>query len=235
MIRALVLIWKGYCYTLGVLAFAFVLVQAWFGFHVLWWKYNNPGSTRFMSDRLVELREARPDATLNHSWVDYEQIATALKRAVIVAEDARFAEHEGFDWEAMQRARERNQKRGRPVAGGSTITQQLAKNLFLSGERSYLRKGQEALITLMLEAILDKRRILEIYLNVAEWGEGIFGAEAAANHYYRVAAARLTNEQAARLAAMLPRPRYYDKNRGSGFLAGHAARIQARMPAATLP
>ena len=121
------------------------------------------------------------------------------------------------------------------VAGGSTITQQLAKNLFLSGERSYLRKGQEFIITYMLEFLLDKQRIFELYLNVVEWGNGVFGAEAAAQHYYRTTAANLGAEQAARLAVMLPRPRYYDRNRGSGYLAARTSLILRRMNAATLP
>lgn len=235
VVRTVVRIWKVFCYTLGTAAVVFALVQSWFAAHILWWRYFNPSATSFMAARLEALRQVEPDAVLKHQWVAYDQIAVTLKRAVIVAEDARFAEHEGFDWEGIQRALERNQKRGKVIAGGSTITQQLAKNLFLSGERSYVRKAQEALITMMLETFLDKRRILELYLNLAEWGDGVFGAEAAANHYYRSVAARLTPEQAARLAAMLPRPRYYDKNRGSAFLAGHSARILARMPAATLP
>jgi monofunctional glycosyltransferase len=235
MLRAITLTWKAFCYSLGTFALVFLVVQLWFAAHIGWWKFANPTQTSFMATRLAELRERNPDAQLRAQWLDYDRIATSLKRAVIVAEDARFADHEGFDWEGIQRALERNQKRGQPVAGGSTITQQLAKNLFLSGERSYLRKGQEALITLMLEAMLDKRRILELYLNLAEWGDGVFGAEAAAQHYYKATAERLSNEQAARLAAMLPRPRFYDRNRGSPYLAGYAARIIARMPTATLP
>ena len=136
---------------------------------------------------------------------------------------------------ASARAIEKNQKRGKPVAGGSTISQQLAKNLFLSGDRSLVRKGQEALITLMLEQTMSKRRILELYLNVAEWGEGVFGAEAAARHHFGVSAAQLTPAQAARLAAMLPRPRFYDRNRGSQYLAAYAERILGRMPSAQVP
>jgi monofunctional biosynthetic peptidoglycan transglycosylase len=167
--------------------------------------------------------------------VSYERISPNLKRAVVAAEDARFIDHEGFDWEGIQRAIEKNQKRGKPVAGGSTISQQLAKNLFLSGDRSLVRKGQEALITLMLEQTMSKRRILELYLNVAEWGEGVFGAEAAARHHFGVSAAQLTPAQAARLAAMLPRPRFYDRNRGSQYLAGYAERILGRMPSAQVP
>ena len=119
-------------------------------------------------------------ASLLNRWTPYGAISLDLKRAIIVAEDAKFVDHEGFDWEGIQHAMDRNQKRGKIVAGGSTITQQLAKNLFLSGERSTLRKAQEAAITAMLEVLMDKRRIFEIYLNVAEWGENVFGAEAAA-------------------------------------------------------
>lgn len=135
----------------------------------------------------------------------------------------------------MRRTKEKNQKKGKAVAGGSTITQQLAKNLFLSGERSYLRKAQEAVITLMLEALLDKRRILELYLNVAEWGVGVFGAEAAARHYFGQGAAFLGVEQSARMAAMLPRPQFYDRNRESPYLEGYAERIRSRTGAAQIP
>src|SRR5690606_38120888 len=152
-----------------------------------------------------------------------------LKRAVIASEDARFTEHVGVDWSAIESAFEKNAERGRIAFGGSTITMQLAKNLFLSGERSYLRKAQEVLITWMLEAVMSKRRILEIYLNVVEWGQGVFGAEAAARHHFRVSASQLRPAQAARLAAMLPRPRYYDRNPGSGVLERRAALVQRWM------
>jgi monofunctional biosynthetic peptidoglycan transglycosylase len=188
-----------------------------------------------MAQRLAAMRAVDPDAELRHAWVPYDRISVHLKRAVVAAEDARFAEHEGFDWEGIQKAMEKNQRRGKTVSGGSTISQQLAKNLFLSGERSVLRKAQEAVITLMLEAVLDKRRILELYLNVAEWGEGVFGAEAAARHHFGVSAAQLGPAQSARLAAMLPRPRFYDRNPGSAYLAAYAQRILARMPAAQVP
>ena len=154
---------------------------------------------------------------------------------MIVAEDAKFADHEGFDLEGIQRAIGRNKKSGAAVAGGSTLTQQLAKNLFLSGERSYVRKAQEAVITVMLEQVLTKERIFEIYLNVAEWGEGVFGCEAGAQQYFKTTCANLGPEQAARMAAMLPRPRYYDRNRNTAYLGAYAGRILARMPQATLP
>jgi len=226
--RALVLV-------LGGLVLAVLLVQAWFLAHVLWWERYNPGPTKVMEAGLEALREKNPKAELKHRWVDYDRISAHLKRAVIAAEDAKFIDHEGFDWEGIQRALEKNQQRGKVVAGGSTISQQLAKNLLLSGERSYLRKGQEAIVTVMLESVMSKRRILEIYLNVAEWGEGVFGAEAAARHYFGVSATALTPEQAARLAAMLPRPRFYDRNRGSRYLATYTERILARMPSAQVP
>lgn len=228
-------LWKLFSYTLGAVVLAFVLVQSWFLLHILYWKYQAPGSTSFMEARLDQLREKDPRAALKYSWAGYSRVSGHLKRAIVAAEDMKFVDHEGFDWEGIQRAMEKNQKKGRAVAGGSTITQQLAKNLFLSGERSYIRKGQEALITLMLEAVLNKRRILELYLNVAEWGNGVFGAEAAARHYYGASAASLGPEQAARLAAMLPRPQFYDRNRGSAYLAGYAERILGRMGDAQVP
>ena len=130
---------------------------------------------------------------------------------------------------------EKNERKGKAVAGGSTITQQLAKNLFLSPERSLLRKGEEAVITLMIETIWSKRRILEVYLNVIEWGNGVFGAEAAARHYFGIGAGQLSAEQAARLAAMVPSPRFYDRNRGAPGLARKTDVILARMPAAQIP
>jgi len=225
----------GLAYAILAAVLLFLLAQAWFFARVFWLRTHDPGETSFMARRLDELREKDPRATLKHSWVPYDRVSPHLKRAVVAAEDARFAEHEGFDWDGIQKAIEKNQKKGRLVAGGSTISQQLAKNLFLSGERSLLRKGEEALITLMLEAAMDKRRILELYLNVAEWGEGVFGCEAAARHYFGVSAAHLNAAQSARLAAMLPRPRHYDRNRASPYLAAYSERILRRMSAAQLP
>jgi monofunctional biosynthetic peptidoglycan transglycosylase len=234
-VKILTRAWKGFAYAVGAIALAVILVQAWFLGWVLYWASHNPGSTAFMERRLDELRAKQPSATLRHQWAGYDKISPHLKRAVVAAEDAKFLDHEGFDWDGIQRALEKNQKRGKPVAGGSTISQQLAKNLFLSGERSVVRKGQEAVITLMLETLMSKRRILELYLNVAEWGEGVFGAEAAARHYFGTSAASLSAAQSARLAAMLPRPRFYDRNRGSQYLASYAERILARMPSAQVP
>ncbi len=220
-----------------LLAGAVLLVlayQLWVFGHLLWWTQFNPSQTRFMSLRLDEMRERKPDTQLRHQWVPYERISVHLKRAVIAAEDDGFVDHEGFDWEGIQKAMEKNRKKGRAVAGGSTISQQLAKNLFLSPSRSYVRKAQEAAITFMMEAVMDKRRILEIYLNVVEWGDGVFGAEAAAQRYYRIPAAKLGPEQAARLAVMLPNPRKYEKTFGPR-LAAHAARIAGRMHYSQVP
>jgi monofunctional biosynthetic peptidoglycan transglycosylase len=212
-----------------------LLMQAYFFVQIWWWVDHNPRSTSFMDQQLSVLREKNPNAQLKHKWVPYSRISNNLKRAIIAAEDAQFAEHEGIDWEAMQKAYEKNLKKGKVVAGGSTITQQLAKNLFLSGERSYLRKAQEVMITYMLEFLMDKERIFEIYLNVVEWGVGVFGAEAASQHYYGAAAANLNPAQAARLAVMLPKPRFYDKNRGSAYLAQRADMILRRMGGVELP
>ncbi|MGQ5524613.1 monofunctional biosynthetic peptidoglycan transglycosylase [Chitinimonas sp. PSY-7] len=213
----------------------FVLYQLWLFAHVVWWKYYNPSDTAFMDQQLTALRQDNAEAELKHKWVPYTQISPSLKRALVASEDAKFLEHEGFDWEGIQTAWEKNMKKGRIAAGGSTISQQLAKNLFLSGRRSYLRKLEEAAITLMLEAVMDKRRIFEIYLNVIEWGNGVFGAEAAARHYYQTSAANLGAAQAAKLAAMVPNPRYYDKNRNARGLNRKAAIIERRMRYADIP
>jgi len=221
--------------TLLALVALFVLVQAYFAAHVLWYRWQPPRETAFMAQRLDELREKNPSATVRYTWVPYTRISNHLKRAVVAAEDAKFLEHEGFDWEGIAKAREKNEKKGRVVAGGSTITQQLAKNLFLSPSKSYLRKGQEAIIASMMEALLPKQRILELYLNVIEWGNGVFGAEAAARRYYNAPAASLSAEAAARLASMIPSPRRFERNPGSEYLDGRVATILARMPSAEIP
>ena len=182
-----------------------------------------------MSARLADMRDDDPEAKLHHRWVPYERISRNLKRAVMASEDAKFLQHEGFDWEGMQTAWEKNLKKGRIVAGGSTISQQLAKNLMLSGERTLVRKGQEFVLTLALEVLLPKQRILEIYLNHVEWGEGVFGAEAAARHYFKKPAAQLSAWEAARLAVMLPRPRYFEKRPQSTYLAERTQTIVNRM------
>jgi monofunctional biosynthetic peptidoglycan transglycosylase len=222
-------------WALAAVALLVIAVQVWFAAHILWWRDHPVGETSFMAYRMDELRAKSPKAVLSYTWVPYERISNNLKKAMVAAEDAKFVDHEGFDWEGMQLALEKNQKRGRVVAGGSTITQQLAKNLFLSPSRSYWRKAQEAVITLMLEALMPKRRILELYLNVIEWGNGVFGAEAAAKRYFGVSAAQLSSEQAAKLAAMAPNPRFYETHLGAPGLAKKAAIILARMPNAELP
>jgi len=188
-----------------------------------------------MQHRLETLRGKDPKATLRRQWVPYRRISVQLKRAIVAAEDAKFLDHEGFDWEAIQKAYEKNLKKGKVVAGGSTISQQLAKNLFLSGERTWWRKAQEAAITVMIETIMSKRRILEIYLNVIEWGNGVFGAEAAARYHFGVTAAALGPEQAARLAAMVPSPRRYAPGHETVYLQRRAEIILARMNAAQVP
>jgi len=235
IVRTLTRLWQAFCYTLGLLFIGLLLYLGWFAAHIWYWAEHNPEYTSVMQARLDRLRETDPRAKLKQQWASYPRISAELKRAVIVAEDAKFSEHDGFDWEGIQKALEKNQRRGKVVAGGSTISQQLAKNLFLSGEKSLWRKGREAVITGMLEMLLDKQRILEIYLNVAEWGNGVFGAEAAARHYYNVSAASLNADQAARLAAMLPRPLYYERNRDSEYLQRYSQTIRARMPSAQLP
>jgi monofunctional biosynthetic peptidoglycan transglycosylase len=221
--------------ALALVAAAVVLLHLYFAAMIVWWRDHPPLETAFMAERMQEFRRANPQAALRYRFVRYDAIGNSLKRAMIAAEDSKFVDHEGFDWDGIELALEKNQKRGRIVAGGSTITQQLAKNLFLSGSRSWLRKGEEAIITLMLEALLDKRRIFELYLNVIEWGNGVFGAEAAAQRYFGVAAARLSPEQAARLAAMAPNPRFYERNPGAPGLARKTRIILARMGAAELP
>ena len=213
----------------------FLIWQLWLLGWVLFWGWVNPGTTRFMEIRLAELRLKKPEAELKKVWVPYERISPNLKRAIIASEDAKFVDHEGFEWEGIQKAMEKNQKKGRFVAGGSTISQQLAKNLFLTPNKSYLRKAEEAIITLMLENLWSKRRIFEVYLNVIEWGNGVFGAEAAARHYFNTSAAQLGAEQAARLAGMVPNPRYYDKNRAAPGLGRKTSIILARMPSAEVP
>lgn len=221
--------------AIGLLLAAVFCLQLWFLGHVWWWVDHNPSSTSFMREQLSQIKKGNPNAQLKHTWVNYANISDNLKRAVIASEDAGFTEHDGVDWDAIEKAYENNLKKGKVVRGGSTITMQLAKNLFLSGERSYVRKGQELVITYMIEHLMDKDRILEIYLNVAEWGVGVFGAQAAASHHFNTTATQLSNAQAARLAAMLPRPRYYDKNRGSVGLQRKTKMIMRGMGAVEAP
>ena len=213
----------------------FLLLQLYYFVQIWWWVDHNPTSTSFMRHQMAQLQEKNPNAVMKQTWVPYVKISNNLKRAIIASEDANFTEHEGVDWEALQRAYEKNNRKGKVVAGGSTITQQLAKNLFLSGERSYWRKGQEFIITYMLEFWMEKERIFEIYLNVVEWGNGVYGAEAAAQHYYGIPASALNMGQAAHLAVMLPSPEKYDKVKDTPYLERRTSLILHRMGAADLP
>ncbi|QQX86249.1 monofunctional biosynthetic peptidoglycan transglycosylase [Cupriavidus necator] len=230
--------WLGY--LLGCVAAGVVAMQLYFFVQIASWQYINPTTTTFMRAERWRLCGINVwNCGLDRQWMPYDRISRNLKRAVIASEDADFVNHPGYELDAMLDAWERNKKRGRIVRGGSTITQQLAKNLFLSSEQHYLRKGQELAITWMLEFWLDKQRIYEIYLNSVEWGEGVFGAQAAAQHYFRTGADKLSVGQSARLAAALPAPKCFDKkeycaNVRVNFRA-KAGIIARRMGAATLP
>lgn len=223
--------WRALLLALIVL----LLLQFWFVAHVWYWADHNPETTAFMRARLEYLREDDPKARLAQQWVPYRRISGHLKRAIIVAEDGKFLSHNGFDWDAIQKAHEKNLREGAIVSGASTISQQLAKNLFLSGDRTWWRKAQEAAITVMMETILTKRRIFEIYLNVIEWGDGVFGAEAASRHHFGTTAATLTPEQAARLAAMVPSPRRYGPGSETAYLQRRTEIILRRMNSAQVP
>ena len=228
-------VWRLFWRGVLLLVVLVLLLQLWFLGHVFWWKAFDPDSTAFMEAGLARMQEKNPDAELRYRWVDYNRVSMNLKRAVIAAEDSRFLTHEGFDWEGIELALEKNLKKGRIVAGGSTISQQLAKNLFLSGSRNPLRKVQEAIITVMIESIWSKRRILEVYLNVIEWGNGVYGAEAASRRYFKTSASNVGRDQAALMAAMIPNPRYYETHRSARRLVHMKALIAARMNQVTVP
>jgi monofunctional glycosyltransferase len=229
----------------ALLAICLFALQGFFVLRIAAMKFLDPQSTSFQRSEAWRLLSERGRIEWSQQWVTDARIADHLKRAVIASEDAGFVDHSGVEWEAIERAWTRNQQaearteqrnlQNERLIGGSTITQQLAKNLFLSGERTPLRKAQEFVLTLALEAFLDKRRILEIYLNNVEWGEGLFGAQAAARHYYRVDAAQLGPSAAARLAVMLPAPKRFEKRPGSPYVQGRSATIVARMGAVELP
>ena len=230
---------------------ALVSLQIYFVARIALMRWVDPQSTTFQRSEIWRLWHERGRIAWSQHWVDDRLIADDLKRAVVASEDAGFVEHSGVEWEAIERAWDRNQRaqavyerrasqdrrrKGPPkVVGGSTITQQLAKNLFLTGERTLPRKAQEFVITWTLETLLGKRRILEIYLNNVEWGEGVFGAQAAAQHYHRVDAAKLGPWAAARLAVMLPAPKRFERNPGSAYVSGRTATIAARMGDVELP
>ena len=227
--------WRLFWRILLALFILVLLYQAWLAAHIWWWVDHNPSSSAFMENRLEVLQDKNHKAKLQHQWVPYNRISNSLKQALIASEDAKFVDHDGFDWEGIQKAYEKDLKKGKIVSGGSTISQQLAKNLFLSSKRTPWRKGEEVIITVMLENLMEKERIFEIYMNVIEWGNGVFGAEAAAQHYYQVSAAQLSPEQAARLAAMVPNPRYYDKHREAKGLLLKTEIILSRMNDAEIP
>ena len=236
---------------LAFLLAAVLALQVFFIGRIALMAVVDPKSTTFERSEAWRIQHEKGALRWRQQWVSYDQISDHLKRAVIASEDDSFAWHEGVDWDSMEKAWQKNaaaEERAAKLAatsdhavkppkivGGSTITQQLAKNLLLSGERSLIRKGQELVLAFLLEKLLNKRRILELYLNHVEWGEGVFGAEAAAQHYYRKPAARLSAGEAARLAVMLPRPRYYEKLPNSPYLAERASVIVARLWRAELP
>ena len=235
---------------LALCACAFLALQLFFVLRIAMMVVVDPQSTAFERSEAWRILNDKGSLPWRQQWVPYAQISDHLKRAVIASEDDGYIEHDGVDWDALEKAWQKNTRaeelaerraaaNGRTpapkIVGGSTITQQLAKNLFLSGERTLLRKGQELVLTLLLEALLDKQRILEIYLNHVEWGEGVFGAQAAAERYFRKSAAKLGPAEAARLAVMLPRPKYFEKLPNSAYVAGRAGTILARMGDARLP
>ncbi|MBP8091570.1 MAG: transglycosylase domain-containing protein [Giesbergeria sp.] len=244
---------------LGLVLLALLALQLFFVLRIAAMAVLDPESTAFQRSDAWAQASSTGTVLWRQQWVPYADISDHLKRAVIAAEDDSFANHDGVDWNALEKAWERNAQAeeraarqqakasasaaaasARPVKppkvrGGSTITQQLAKNLLLSGERTLLRKGQEFVLTLLLEQLLTKQRILEIYLNNVEWGHGVFGAEAAAQHYFRKSAARLAPAEAARLAVMLPAPKRFEKLATSAYLAGRTRTIVGRMRSAELP
>ncbi len=212
-----------------------LLYLLWILLHIVYWNTHDPHASAFMQSRLENLRQHHSDATLRHQWIAYEHISLYLKQAIIASEDSQFMKHNGFDFQSIQSALQKNIKQGEWVAGGSTISQQLAKNLFLSDKKTIWRKFEETLITIMLENMMSKRRILEIYLNMIEWGHDVFGAEAAALHYFGVSASVLTARQAAFLASIVTNPRYYDRNRKAQKLLKKINIILSRMRISQIP
>ena len=219
----------------SVLFLLFFFYQLWILLHIILWTVINPGESAFMETRLEHLQEKDEKATLRHQWVNYNQISINIKQAVIAAEDAKFIDHEGFDWEGIEKAYEKNKRRKKIVAGGSTISQQLAKNLFLSNQRTPWRKAEETIITLMLETILSKQRILETYLNVIEWGNNVYGIEAASLRYFSFHAKDLNSFQSAKLASMIPNPKYYERHQDASGLIERSGIILSRMNTTQVP
>jgi len=217
--------------TLLVIVSVILLVQLWIFASLAWWRTNPVNTTMMM--RIDYWTE--PSKPIQHQWRPYDEISTNLKRAVVTAEDGKFMHHHGFDWDGIQTALSRNKNEGRVVAGGSTISQQLAKNLFLVNKRSFLRKGQEAVATWMMERMWSKERILEVYLNSIEFGDNIYGAEAAAKHYFGKTAESLTRDQAIFLAAILTNPKYFEDHRNVSALKARKRMIQRYMRYAEIP
>ncbi len=245
----------------GLVVLAALMLELFFVGRIALMAVLDPQSTTFQRSEMMRLTRQWKAFGWRQEWVPYAEMSVNIKRAVVASEDDDFANHGGVQWDAIESAWEKNSKAqerlakreqalqkqktkpGKPavvlkpakIVGGSTITQQLAKNLLLSGERNFVRKGQELVLTMLLEVFLSKQRILEIYLNNVEFGEGVFGVEAASQHYFRKKASQLSSYEAARLAVMLPRPRFFEKQAGSGYLAGRASTIVARMPDAQIP
>lgn len=217
--------------TLIIILSLLLLVQVWIFASLVWWKYQPVERSMFM--RIYEWTYSQPP--IRHEWMDSDRISNHLKRALIAGEDAKFTQHSGFDWEGIEFALTKNEKKGEVVAGGSTISQQLAKNLFLFNERSYVRKAQEAIATWMMERLWSKDRILEVYVNSVEFGTGIYGAEAAAQYYFGKSAANLSRSEAAQLAAYLPNPKYYQDHPNDRKVRARKARIQRYMGYVHLP
>ena len=240
------LVMRGLWQWLRMVLWAATGLQFFFVLHIASMRFINPPSTAFERSQIWQIVKTQGQLPWRQQWVDDSQLSKHLQRAVMASEDSAFLQHNGVWWESIEKAWGRNskakaqaeqraEKRGDKavvpvkIVGGSTITQQLAKNLLLSGERTLWRKGQEFMITLTLETFLSKKRILEIYLNHVEWGEGVFGAEAAARHYFKKSAHQLSAWEAARLSVMLPRPRFFEKRPQSPYLADRAQTIVTRM------
>ena len=243
---------KAFKQWLWLMLAGFVILQLFFVGRVAFMAVVNPSSTAFERSQAWQIASTQGKLIWRQQWQADDQIAKTLKRAVLASEDSAFTSHNGIWWDAIEKAWQKNaktqakleaqsaKKNGAKTAtpkivGGSTITQQLAKNLLLSGERTMLRKVQEWVITMALETFLSKQKILMLYLNHVEWGRGIFGAEAAAQHYFQKPASKLNAWEAARLAVMLPRPRYFEKLPQSAYLSDRAETIMARMNDVALP
>ena len=208
-----------------------LLVQLWIFASLAWWRYKPVETTMFM--RIDYWSE--PSKPIQHEWRDYDEISEYMKKAIVAAEDGKFMQHHGFDWDGIQAALERNNDTGKVVAGGSTISQQLAKNLFLYNKRSFIRKGQEAVATWMMERMWSKERILEVYLNSVEFGDNIYGVEAATQHYFGKSSRSLSREQAVFLAAILPNPKYYQDHQNDRKLQNRERMIRKYMRYSDIP